>query len=161
MPRVLVIASSHERIGALFNIYAAEEILVSGFHWRQEIGSDVIDHNRYTDLTMSVFMKPSPDGMTILPARKSISAILLVAAHGTESVVYGILHPEPSYPLNRWFLPSIPFIRIASWPIVDGRITTEWVTANPKGLTVHHAPVRVPRKKPMMPEPVDADDTDG
>jgi len=47
---------------------------------------------------MSVFMKPSPDGMTILPARKSISAILLVAAHGTESVVYGILHPEPRTP---------------------------------------------------------------
>jgi hypothetical protein len=142
MPRVLAIASSHEGIGAVFNSGAALNILVSDYHWRQEIGSTTVDPNRYVDLANSVFMKPGKDGKTIEAARRSISAILLVAVHGDESVVYGILHPEPAKPFPIEFLPKIPFLRIAKWPIPDGKIFTEWVIAHPDGLTVHH-PVRL------------------
>lgn len=75
MPRVLAIASSHEGIGAVFNAGAALNILVSDYHWRNDIGSQTVDPNRYVDLANSVFMKPSKDGQTIEAARKSISAI--------------------------------------------------------------------------------------
>jgi len=50
-------------------------ILVSDYHWRNDIGSQTVDPNRYVDLANSVFMKPSKDGQTIEAARKSISAI--------------------------------------------------------------------------------------
>jgi len=146
MPRILAVVSSHAQSGALFNTYAAQEILISRIHWRQKIGSNETDPNEYTDLSMSAFMKPGPGG-SILPARQSISAILLIAVHGTESVVHGVLHPEPAYPLNERFLPDIPFLRIAEWPIADGRISTEWVIAHPEGRKVHHFKVSSPRNK--------------
>ncbi len=146
MPRLLAIASSHEGIGAVFNSGAALNILVSDYHWRHEIESETVDPNRYVDLANSVFMKPGKDGRTIEAARKSISAILLVAVHGDKSIVHGILHPEPAKPLPIEFFPKVPFLRIAKWPIPDGKIFTEWVIADPDGLTVHH-PMRLPEKQ--------------
>jgi len=150
MPRVLAIASSHEGIGAVFNSGAAVNILISDYHWRQEIGSDNFDPNRYVDLANSVFMKPGKDG-TIEAARKSISAILLIAVHGDQSVVHGILHPAPAKPLPIEFLPKVPFLRIAKWPILDGRIFTEWVIADPGGLIIHH-PVNLSETKAATTE---------
>lgn len=144
MPRVLAIASSHEGVGAVFNSGAALNILVSDYHWRQDIGSNTFDPNRYINLANSVFVKPGPNG-TIEAARKSISAILLVAVHGDQSIVHGILHPEPVKPLPIEFFPKVPFLRIAKWPILDGRIFTEWVIADPDGLKVYH-PIRRPEK---------------
>ena len=111
-----------------------------------------VDRNEYTDLSMSVFMKPGANG-TILPARQSISAILLIGVHGRDSVVYGILHPEAAYPFNQGFLPKVPFIRIAKWPIVDGKIWTEWVIANPPGKTVPHWKISLPRPKRKRVDP--------
>jgi hypothetical protein len=144
MPRVLAIASSHEAIPALFDRMMATWVLVSHPHWRQVIGSDKVDTGEYTDLRGSVFMKPGHNG-TIVACRKSISAILLVAMHRDSSDVWGILHPKPARPLNVAFLPDLPFVRIAQWPIVDGKIFTEWVIANPRGHIVHHFPVRLPK----------------
>jgi hypothetical protein len=60
----------------------------------------------------------------VVACRQDISAILLVAANSGEG--YGVLHPEPAYPLNIASLATVPFVRIAQWPIVDGKITTEW-----------------------------------
>jgi hypothetical protein len=150
MPRVVAIASSHEGIGAVFNSGAAVNILISDYHWRQEIGSNKFDPNRYVDLANSVFMKPGKDG-TIEAARKSISAILLIAVHGDQSVVHGILHPAPAKPLPIEFLPKVPFVRIAKWPILDGRIFTEWVIADPDGLTIHH-PINLSETKTATTE---------
>jgi hypothetical protein len=145
MPRVLAIASSHAGIAALFNEATATWALVSDPHWRQEIGSSAADTAEYTDLEKSVFMKPGPNG-TIVACRKSISAILLVAVHGNKSEIWGILHPEPAFPLNVAFLPDLPFVRIAQWPIVDGKILTEWVVASPTGHGAYHFPIRLPDK---------------
>jgi hypothetical protein len=94
MPRVLAIASSHFGVGAMFNGATAKWALVSDPHWRQEIGSSTVDPTEYTDLEKSVFIKPGLEG-SIVACRQSISAILLVAVHGDQSVVHGILHPEP------------------------------------------------------------------
>jgi hypothetical protein len=140
MPRVLAIVSSHFAATVLFDSLTAKYVLVSEPHWRQEIGSNVADPNQYTDLEESVFIKPGPDGM-IVACRQSISAILLVAVYGDKSDVYGILHPEPAYPLNVEFLPGIPFIQITPWPITDGKIFTEWVIGNPDAYSVPHFPI--------------------
>lgn len=145
MPRVLAIASSHAGIAALFNEATATWALVSDPHWRQEIESSAVDTAEYTDLEKSAFMKPGPNG-TIVACRKSISAILLVAVHGNKSEVWGILHPEPAFPLNIAFLPDLPFIRIAQWPVLDGKILTEWVVASPTGHSVYHFAIPLPDK---------------
>jgi hypothetical protein len=142
MPRVLAIASSHAGITAVFNGAAAKWALVSDPHWRLEIGSSTVDTAQYTDLENSVFIKPGPNG-SIVACRKSISAILFIAVYGNESNVWGILHPEPVYPLDIAFLPDLPFVRISQWPALGGRILTEWVVASPKGHSVYHCPVRL------------------
>ena len=142
MPRVLAIASSHFGIAMLFDRGPAEWALVSDPHFRHEIGSKVADPSQYTDLDRSVFIKPGPEG-SIIACRQSISAILLIAVYGNHSEVYGILHPEPAYPLNINLLSGLPFVRIGKWPITNGRITTEWVIGNPNGLNVRHFPARL------------------
>lgn len=144
MPRVLAIVSSHVGISALFNSATAVNALVSDFYWKHQIGSDSIDTGQYVSLQNSVFIEPGPDG-TIVACRQSISAILLVAVHGDRSQLWGILHPEPAYPLNISLFPDLPFVRLATWPIVDGKITPEWVVAHPRGYDVRHYPVRLPR----------------
>jgi len=144
MPRVLAIVSSHFGVSALFNSATAVTALVSDFHWKHEIGSDVIDTGQYVNLENSVFMRPGPNG-TIVACRQSISAILLVSVHGDKSELWGILHPEPAYPLNIAFFPNLPFVRLATWPIIDGKFTPEWIVAHPRGHSVRHYPVRLPR----------------
>jgi hypothetical protein len=153
MPRVLAIASSHTGIAALFNDATATWALVSEPHWRHVIGSNEVDTAKYTDLESSLFIKPGPNG-TIIPCRQSISAILLIAVYGGQSEIWGILHPEPAQPLDYGFLPKLPFVRIAKWPIVDGKIFTEWVVANPNGYTAYHFPIqppKPPRKRAALP----------
>jgi hypothetical protein len=153
MPRVLAIASSHAGVAALFNDATATWALVSEPHWRHEIGSSEVDSAEYTDLESSLFIKPGPNG-TIIPCRRSISAILLVAVYGGQSEIWGILHPEAAQPLNYAFLPKLPFVRIAQWPVVDGKIRTEWVIANPSGHAAYQFPIQLPgppRKRTAKP----------
>jgi len=138
MPRVLAIVSSHPGGAVLFNSATAKWALVSEEHFIHRIGSPVADASNYTDLKNSVFIKLGPDGESIVPCRKEISAILLIAVNAAASEVFGIVHPEPEYPLNLEFLPNLPFVRIAQWPVSEGRIVVDWVIAHPQGLNVRH-----------------------
>jgi hypothetical protein len=138
MPRVLAIVSSHPGGPVLFNSATAKWALVSEEHFVHPIGSAVADPDNYTDLKNSVFIKYGPDGESIVPCRKEISAILLIAVDGAASEVFGIVHPEPEYPLNLEFLPNLPFVRIAQWPVSEGRIVVDWVITHPHGLNVPH-----------------------
>jgi hypothetical protein len=52
-------------------------------------------------------------------------------------------------------LPEVPFIRIAKWPIVDGKIWTEWVIADPPGKTVPHLKISLPRPKLNKVDPAE------
>jgi hypothetical protein len=142
MPRVLAIASSHAGVAALFNNATAMWALVSEPHWRHEIGSDTVDTAEY--YRPSLFIKPGPDG-TIIPCRQSISAILLVAVYGGQSEIWGILHPEAAQPFNYACLPDLPFVRIAEWPVRNGKILTEWVIADPQGYTAYQFPIQLPK----------------
>lgn len=138
MPRVLAIVSSHPGGAVLFNSATVKWALVSEEHFIHRIGSPVADPTNYTDLKNSVFIKLGPDGESIVPCRREISAILLIAVDGAASEVYGIVHPEPEYPLNLEFLPNLPFVRIAQWPVAEGRIIVDWVITHPHGLNVRH-----------------------
>jgi hypothetical protein len=144
LPRVLAIVSSHAGVAALFNNATAKWALVSEPHWRHEIGSDTVDTAEYTDLESSLFIRPGPDG-TIVPCRQTISAILLVAVYGGQSESWGILHPEAARPFNYAFLPNLPFVRIAEWPVRNGKILTEWVIADPHGYTAYQFPIQLPK----------------
>jgi len=152
MPGVLSIVSSHLYSALLFDSNAAETALVSGIHFKHEIGSAVADPANYTDLEDSVFMKPGLKG-SIVVCRQNISAILLVSVYRDNSEIFGILHPEPKFPLNVNLFPNIPFIKLSQWPIVDGKISTEWVVGSPSGFSVAHHPVCYTSSQPMsMPE---------
>jgi hypothetical protein len=142
-PAVLSIVSSHLGAALLFDAHAAETALVSGLHFRHEIGSAVADPNWYTNLKDSVFIKPGAGG-SIETCRQNISAILLIAVYGDKSEVFGILHPAPRHPLNIEHFPNIPFFRITTWPINDKKIWTEWVVGRPYGLHVPHGRVSLP-----------------
>lgn len=119
MPTVLAIVSSHFASPVLFSAYAAKIALVSGPHWRQKINSQEVDTTQYTDLQQSIFFKPGPNN-TIFPCRKGISAVLLISVLGDKSEVWGILHPEANNPLSPTFLPNVPFVRVAKWPVENG-----------------------------------------
>jgi len=137
MPAVVAIASAHHGIGALFNKAAAQWCLVSDPQMTIPL-NDPEGGRQTTNLRNSLFFRPGADRKTIVPCRQNISAILLIAVHGEHSEIYGILHPEPAFPLNIQFFPKLPFIRVKSWPITNGLISTEWVVTAPDGLSVPH-----------------------
>jgi hypothetical protein len=137
MPVVVAIASAHRGISALFNEAAAEWCLVSDPQITIPL-NDPEGGQQTTNLRNSLFFRPSPDRKMIVPCRQNISAILLIAVYGEHSEIYGILHPEPAFPLKIQFFPKLPFIRVKNWPITDGLITTEWVVTAPDGLSVPH-----------------------
>jgi hypothetical protein len=139
MPRMLAIVSSHFGASALFNSTTAEWALVSEPHWRGG------DSGQYTNLENSLFIKPGRAN-NIVACRQSISAAMLISVNGRDCDMWGILHPEAAYPLNITVFSRVPFVRVAPWPIVDGRIFTEWVTTHPFGYSVQHAKTHIPKE---------------
>jgi hypothetical protein len=139
MPRMLAIASSHSGSSALFNSATAQWALVSEPYWKGG------DSAQYVKLDTSLFIKPGPDD-TIVACRQSISAVMLISVHGNRCEMWGVLNPEPAYPFSIGIFSKVPFVRIAPWPIVDGRIFTEWVTTDPSGYSVQHAKARIPKE---------------
>jgi len=137
MPRVLSIVSSHVGASVLINSGTALWAFTSGEFFRHEISKADADPNRYADLKNSVFLELTAEGK-IVPRRKEISAILLIAVDGAASTVFGMLHPEPEYPFNMEFLPDVPFLHIANWPPSDNRLRFLWAVAHPSGLNVAH-----------------------
>jgi hypothetical protein len=137
MPRVLSIVSSHVGASVLINSATAFWAFTSEEFFRHEIGKADADPNRYADLKNSVFLELTADEK-IVPRRKEISAILLIAVDGAASTVFGMLHPEPEYPFNIEFLPDVPFLHVANWPAPDNRLRFLWAVAHPSGLNVRH-----------------------
>jgi hypothetical protein len=141
-PGVVAIASTHTGIAALFNAATAEYCLVSEPQVRTPLGGG--PSRQETTLQRSVFLELSADASTVISKRRNISAILLIAVYGTESEVFGILHPEPHFQLDVKFFPKVPFIRLRNWPIVDRVISTEWVISDPDGWKNPHWPIKTP-----------------
>lgn len=101
LPRVLVIASSHDGAGLLMDRLGAEFLLLSDPMISAPFGGAPNRATQVTDLRRSVFFRPDKAGREIIPCRQSISAILLVAISGIQTDVVGILHPQPTSRLSR------------------------------------------------------------
>jgi hypothetical protein len=130
MPRVLAITTEHDFGGVLLGTYAASSLLTDD---DTIIETSVDNHKDETRLTTnlknSVFFK-FKNG-SIEPCRRSISAILLVEIAANDCRIVGILHPDPVHVFPIENFPSVPFIRLKTWPIVDNIIETEWVVHSP------------------------------
>ncbi len=138
LPGVLAITASHDCAGLLMDRLAAEFLLISDPVLKVRLG-DISDRgSQVTDLRRSVFFKPGKSGREIIPCRRSISAILLVAISGFQADVVGILHPEPSVAFTPALLPQVPYLRVKNWPISDGRIEVEWSINDPDHATFWH-----------------------
>jgi hypothetical protein len=59
--------------------------------------------------------------------------------------MWGILHPERARPFDYGFLSNLPFVRIAQWPIINGKIVAEWVIASPSGHAAYQFPIQLPK----------------
>jgi len=104
----------------------AEFLLLSDPMISAPLGGAPNRATQVTDLRRSVFFRPDKAGKEIIPCRRSISAILLVAISGIQADVVGLLHPEPAIPFAPSLFPQVPYLRVKNWPIVDSKIEVEW-----------------------------------
>ena len=149
-PRILVITCEHWMSDVLVGQAGAEFLLTS----EPEIVEDPIDNPGYTgkkrdidattDLQHSVFFRLRNGKLE--SCRRSISAILLfsISPDKTSSNVVGLRHPDPVYKFANWPLPSVPFLRLKNWPLVDNKIEKEWVICEPKPEKFYHLGVDHP-----------------
>ena len=132
MTSVLVITALHDGGHFLLGPKNAVNFLLSDLAFTTPIGGEKKDFHLSTDLKRAMFFEPDPnDSSRIVPCRQSLSAVLLMPISGDRLNAIGILHPEPTYPLNVDVFPKIPFLRISNWPIKEGRLLTEWVISDP------------------------------
>ena len=140
-PRVLAITSTHHASAHLLGPSGAEFLLTSEPTITYPIAGSGAAVTMTTNLRRSVFFGPGESGTQIVSRRRSISAVLLVALSDTQSGVVGLLHPDPVEKLKIEPFRDVPFLRLATWPIVDGAIKTEWIVSNPDAKIFYHAPI--------------------
>lgn len=138
--RILAITSTHQASSFLLGTTGAEFLLTSEPMIRFPATGSGGPVTVTTNLKRSVFFGPGPSGNQIVARRQSVSAVLLIALDDLRSSVLGLLHPEPARKLNVEHFRDVPFLRLAEWPIVDGRIRTEWVISSPESKSFPHAP---------------------
>ena len=150
-PRILVITCEHWMSDVLVGQAGAELLLTS----EPEIVEEAIDGPGYTgnkkdidsvtDLQHSVFFRLR-NGI-LESCRRSISAILLfsISPDKTSSNVVGLLHPDPAHKFTTWPFPSVPFLRVKNWPLVNNKIEKEWAILEPKPDKFYHLGVSYPQ----------------
>jgi len=130
-PSVLAITSSYDFAGLLLDRMAAHNLLISDPWFSVPIGGRRDAITWQTDLKNAVFCIPglldAGGNQTFRSCSRSVSAILLVTINSTGMDAVGLLHPDPVRPFDPASFPSIPFIRFQQWPIIRGRVTTEWI----------------------------------
>jgi hypothetical protein len=129
VPRVLAICLAHPGASALLSTLAAEWLMVPDLTMQVPI----VGRGEKS----GVFFGPR-DGV-IVPTLKSISAILLIALWDRQLDVIGMLHPNPTVPLDYRVFGAVPFLRV-EWPL-SNPIDVEWVIGDPSPLTAYHVAV--------------------
>ena len=81
-----------------------------------------------TDLENSAFFRFNEKTTQLESCRRSISAILLCGVSNYQTLIVGVLHPDPVHKFPIEFLPSLPFVKLKKWPPENSKIGTEWVT---------------------------------
>lgn len=136
--RVLAICLSHIGAGALLGTLAAEWLMTSEPKLSVPIGVSSGAVRQVTDLSKAAFLT-TRDG-AVVPTRRSISAILLIAIWEDQLETVGILHPEPAVSFDYRTLREVPFLRL-EWPLKDNVLRTEWVVGHPSPGRFYHAAV--------------------
>ncbi len=137
IPRVLMIVSEHPGASVLLGPNGAEAAMTSNTKLSFPVNVPNPEVSVITNLEESVFFRFAKD-RRVEPCRKSISAVLLVAADPEKLLVVGLLHPAPAIAFNIALLPRVPFLRTSNWPFAEGRIETEWIMGQPKAHQSFH-----------------------
>jgi hypothetical protein len=138
--RILAICLAHVGASALLGPLAAEWLMTSEPKISMPIGAHKGQTRQVTDLRKSAFIAVQ-DG-NIVPVRRSISAILLIAIWRDRLEVVGMLHPAPAVAFDYRYLGDLPFLRI-NWPLSDGPISTEWVVGHASPREFYYRPVSI------------------
>lgn len=136
--RVLAVCLAHIGADALLSTLAAQWLMTSEPKLSALVGGPIRAIREVTDLSKSAFLAIREGN--IIPARQSISAVLLVALWEQELHAVGLLHPEPAVALDYRGFIELPFLRL-EWPVKNGVLRTEWVVAKPAPRVDRHVPV--------------------
>lgn len=140
IPSVVAITCEHIGSDLLIGPHGAESLLSSETRIAVPIGDQPPDNtDLVTDLKNSVFFKFKNGAVE--PCRQSVSAVLLVSISGDKSLIVGVLHPDPNYPLAISLFRSVPFLRLKKWPPENSTIEMEWVIHSPKAAEFYHREV--------------------
>lgn len=136
VPAVLAIATFHFQAGAVaLDRMHVEDML----HDPRKINMGRFDSDRGEFVNWgretanrcdSVFFKEDPATSEAIPARRNISAIVLLGLGGRPRVARGLIHPEAVRQFNPEWLPAVAFCRFARWP-QDEKVEIAWVKGNP------------------------------
>lgn len=138
LPRLLVCVGFHVMNAALIGKVAAENLLTGDCSIQVSVPGGAT--SIATDLKNAGFIRPSRDG-SVEACRRSISAVLLIQAHGDCCDIYGVLHPDPAVPFPIATFPKAPFVRLTQWPPHDMRLELEWMIHDPQPWRTYHGPV--------------------
>jgi hypothetical protein len=64
-----------------------------------------------------------------------------------QSLIVGILHPDPEFNFPIRLFPSVPFLRMKKWPPEKNIIETEWIIYKPKPEEFYHRKVEFEDKE--------------
>lgn len=150
MPRVVAIVSSHIGATAFISSETALQFLLGGYKFGFVVSDPDRQQHQWAAFENSVFIrrdKSNPD--QIVPAERSVSALLLIALDGAGFSVVGVLHPQPYFPFDCRTFPNVPFLYVSPWPTVEGKIHVDWSTEA-------YPPTRVDLKPIVLATPVNS-----
>ncbi len=130
--RLLIIVSFHSAANLLLGDHGAELLLTDeqGIAFPPPFENS---HGKkpypYTACDNTLFFE-SKEGVVSVK-RESISAIWLVAVFREVKQIKGILHPRPNYHFQYELFPSVPFVKMKTWPIKNDTLETEWIRNTP------------------------------
>lgn len=140
VPRVLAICLAHVGAAALLGTLGAQWLMVSEPKLQVPIALEgkPAPSRSVTDLRNAAFFRLQAGA--IVPARQSISAILLIAVWHDQLEAVGLLHPQPAVVFDYRTFGDVPFLRV-EWPIQEATIRTEWVVGHPSPSRWYHSKV--------------------
>ena len=130
-PRILAMTCEHIDANHLLGSrIAAESFLTSETKITipNPLANPKPDIGLETNLEDSAFFRFNRKTTHLESCRRSISAILLCGVSDYQTLIVGVLHPDPVHKFPIEFLPSLPFVKLKKWPPENSKIGTEWIT---------------------------------
>lgn len=141
MPRVLFLVTSHPDASFLMGTHGARELLLGTSAFSVPLMREDAPSQMVATLRNSVFFRLNATRDQVVPARQSISAIMLTSITPRGADLIGILHPQPAYPFSPGVFPTVHFLKLREWPVTGERLSIEWVGPEPNPTPVPHWPV--------------------